>query len=367
MIPLLVSGLLGLQDDDETFAPPEHHRSCPSECGPCREAMKRAVAYLAQAQREDGTWEVKMIAYQMYGNAGEIPTAATSALCLLAAGSTTSKGEHSAQLRRTRDYILKKMKETDLFKSLPPKGGMMRNWHLAYALILMTELQAREKEEVTAAAIRQLVEMLQKTQEKAGGWKHGQGAVYRDILITTVLALAALESARSLGFQASEGAIEKGRGYIKGCLAKDGRIYYSPDFNSDVRNGDEARAAAVSYLFKRWGLTSEMVYLKAKEFARAHAREIAGHSLHTSAVSNLFGGLDAWAHGAEDWERYWKLLRNDLLEVQRLDGHFRWQRKWDNAYQLDGRIGFAWVTSNYLLFMQIPSANLLLQKGVSTK
>jgi len=344
------------EGEDDVFTPPKHVDACPKECAPCKEAVKGALEYLAKTQREDGSWEVKMIAYQMYGNAGEIPTAVTAALCLLAT--------HKEAVRKTRDYVIKKMKDSDLFRTEPPKGGMMRNWHLAYALILMTELHAREKDETTSTAIKQLVSALEKSQEKAGGWKHGLGQSYRDILITTVLCLSALTSARTLKFEVAEGTFDKGKAYIRACLAKDGKIAYSPDFNRDVRNGDEARAAAVSYLFKRWGWTSEEVYKKAKAYARANPKEIPGHSLHTSGLSNLFGGLDVWIH--KEWGDYWKLIRDDLHEVRRSDGHFRWQRKWDNAYQLDGRIGFAWVTSNYLLFMMIPSSNLLLMQGVST-
>ncbi len=213
---------------------------------PVLKSEERGLKWLVQAQAANGGFgsgtHVRQDIIDPHAVSADPATTAMVGMALLRLGNSLEKGEHSNQLKRATDYILEQVEKA-------PKGAINittlqgtqiqsklgANIDVALSAQFLTNLSAKLGEQHpmklrTMRALNTCVSTIQRSQNSDGSV---QGDGWAGVLQSS-FAANALESAKSVGAEVDEEALDLARNYQKA--------------NFDVENGGVAtdRAAGVT-------------------------------------------------------------------------------------------------------------------------
>ena len=320
-------------------------------------ATERALAWLARAQNDDGSWD-GTVGFKL--NNGYRTTregtghAGVTALCgmaFLAGGHLPGRGPYGEVVDRAVDFLLSCSNE-DGFLS---RGGTRMYSH-AFATLFLAEVYGMTHREDTRVRLQKAVDFIVKSQNAEGGWRYGPQAQDSDMSIVVCQVLA-LRAARNIGIRVPRATIDRALEYVKasavtrsgfGRGSSDlGTFHYQVEENSFSRSSFPLTAAGVTAMHGL-GIYSDDLILRGVEFLEAeedmfNARY--GHRGHYFFWYGHYYGVQAmYTVGGDRWQRYFTKLRARLLDIQRPDG------TWPN----DVGPGEEFSTAMACLILEIP-------------
>lgn len=280
------------------------------------DAIRLGLDFLAKQQAKNGAMNSSV----------SVATTAVACLAWLAEGSTPHEGRYADNLRRGLGYILKQCSRIGFISD----GGQSGMYGHGFGTLFLAEvygtLRDSELADDTREALRRSVDLLQKTQNRFGGWNtepdgsatdDGSGAV-------AIMQITALRAARNAGVTVEAKTIEKAKKYVLEMTGTDG--WYS--YNYNARGGGHRSSAltgAGAYMLGVMDQHQDARYEKAIKNLLDNAPFLgksggdqgwSGWYLYTS----FYSSLAVYQYGGEAWKKWYPKLRDDLLAKQAKEG-----------------------------------------------
>ncbi len=179
-----------------------------------KRAAMRACAWLARTQDAEGAWDVSA-----HGGRKDLAVAITG-LGLLALAQNEEGFESAA--RRATAYLLTHQRPDGCFG--PDSAAVMYNHGIATTALLCARKRLGLPE--ANASIERALAYLMRCQTTSGGWGYGGAEHSSANLGVSVWQLLALEEAASQGWSRVRPALERGRGYVRALVGRQGHVAY---------------------------------------------------------------------------------------------------------------------------------------------
>lgn len=307
-------------------------------------AIKRGLDYLAQTQRNDGSW-------MSAGGYGSYPAVMTSlaGLALLASGSTPTEGPYSRNIRKAMEYMMNIADERTGLLAGPGSEGRSVYGH-GFGMLFLAECYGMERDAETRKKLKTILDKAialsvsaQSSYENdtAGGWYYTlqKGG---DEGSTTVTQIQGLRAARNAGLKVPPEVIRKAARYLAICQNPDGGISYS--FSSRGGSRPPISAAAVATLYAAGRYDDPMAIKCLDYITKTIVPEINHHSGHGHWFYTHFYMAQAMYQVYDArYDRYFPVLRDNLLKLQAGDG----------SWTGDG-VGTVYGTGIACIILQLP-------------
>lgn len=287
-------------DDDPTLVTPQ-----------AEAAVKRAFAFLAARQREDGSFGGEKVGPR---------DPAMTALCgmaFLSAGGKPGEGPYGEEVQKALNYVLDQVQENGFIAIRPHAGEMYTH---AYALRFLAEAQATRKSPRTEKAIAKAVELIVKSQNTRDGWRYRPNSRDADSSVTSCQVIA-LQVARRASAEVPKETVERAIKYLKRSQTPDGGYSYTLPPND---SGLPRSAAVMSALYLSEvdsdEITKGLAYLTAKAVPPKKKSSYYFYTqFHLSTALRYAGD--------EQFRRWYVPSRDQLLDMQADDGSWM-LRQW---------------------------------------
>ena len=324
----------------------------PATVDDARAALDRALAWLVETQRPDGSWgtavlegvtELGFSVESFYS--WKVAADALACLALLEAPETPARRQ---ALERGLDWLT-----TTRAVKRGSDWDVDHVWGALYGLVACVRAAGDPRfadgprAEAVARRGQEQLAILLASQTPAGGWAYYDDRVYSrrptwDTSFCTALVLPALDRAGELGWLADDGVLARGRAYVRRCALPSGAYAYDLRMlpragleGIDDVKGSLGRIQVCNWALARTGdrrITAERVREGLEAFVRDHRfldvarmRPIPHEAYYkNSGYFYLFGHYyAAEAVGllpAPERPEWFARLRPHLLKVQRKDG-----------------------------------------------
>lgn len=276
---------------------------------------ERGLAWLAQAQKEEGNWQD--------GNSGS----GVDGLCVmafLASGEDPNYGRYANNIRRAvRSMIKQQNKET----------GYLPNsmYHHGFAMLALSEVYGAVDETLVwpqaaagkdspsiAKALDLAIRCVATSQKKNrwGGWRYSPDATDADTSVTGAI-LMGLLAARNAGMEVPDEVVKGAMDYMNRSTGKDGSVAYSGGFGGMGESMNRsAIATLVSAVSKMKDETKYEATLKHLTTRLDHREGSYKEYFRYYMAQALFQG------DYEAWKKWNAGTVRQLMESQREDGSF---------------------------------------------
>ena len=298
------------------------------------ESVRRGLEFLIRTQAANGSWSSD-------GTWGSYPTAMTSlaGMCLLASGSTSTRGPHAPAVRKAADFLLRVSQPNGLIAT-PAEQGRSMHGH-GFAMLYLAEVYGNEEDERRQRWIHEVltraVRITERSQSRAGGWLYSpdQDADEGSVTVTQIQGLRAC---RNAGIYVNPTTIRRAVRYIEQSANPDGGIRYS--LNSTSSSRPAITAAAVATLYNAGEYDSPLA-LKCLSYCD---RTISiGHRRGHYFYAHLYLAQAKYQRGGREWLRYYRAIAPQLMNVQNGDGS--WAGDW---------VGATYGTAIAVTILQLP-------------
>ena len=318
-------------------------------------AIDRGLAYLAQKQKQDGSWLNS-------GGYGSYPQVMTSlaALAMMANGSTPEGGRYSRNVRRAMLYTLRVGEAANdgliagggqEYQSMFGHGFSMLFLAQCYGVETNAEYEKRLRTVLNAG-----IKLIAKSQSnigeqyrRAGGWIYTPNG-NSDEGSVTITQLQALRACRNVGLIVPEETIKRSTLYLQYCQNPDGGISYSFSSRGSSRPAISAAGIACFYSAGKYdqgdGEEAKMV-ARLVDYCRKNIRIDTndGHYfyMHFYLSQAYYMRSSLSADAKKDWETYYKQISQWLIRNQAPDG----------SWSGDG-VGTTYGTALACMILQLP-------------
>ncbi len=260
---------------------------------------------------------------------GTVPTAATSVACLawMAEGSTTGEGRYAENLRRGLQFLVRSCHRTGFITD----GGQSGMYGHGFATLFLAEILGtlRDPDDVdrTREALKRAVDLLQRCQNRFGGWNaspdgnatdDGSGAV-------AIMQITALRAARNAGISVDAETIKKAKKYVFEMTSPEG--WYAYNYHSRGNSHpSSALTGAGMYMLGVLDHHGDPRYEKGIKNLLDHAPFLGKTSGRDNGWSGwylytaFYSSLAVFQYGGEAWKKWYAGLCKDLLQRQAPDG-----------------------------------------------
>ena len=302
------------------------------------EAIDRGLAYLAEHQEKDGSFQSPM----------RHNTAITS-LCVmafLAKGHTPGREPYGDVIDRGIDFVLDSSQWNGMLVGENRSHGPMYS-HTISTLMLsevsgMVDPERQRKIDVALGKALRLIlaaQSVQKPRHHQGGWRYQHNSRDSDISCTG-WALMSLRSARNNGAAVPKEAIEKAVQFVLNCRNRDGGFGYQPGGGSGM-----ARTGTALLCLELCGLHRSAVTIAAGDWIlRNMGRGRSGGFFYYGIYYCAQGMFQL---GERHWEKFGEHLYDTLLKLQRDDG------SWPEGRGNEAQAGRCYSTAMAILAMSV--------------
>ena len=279
-------------------------------------SIARGLDWLESAQQPDGSW----------GSAAFRGSAAVTATCTMAmvgSGSTPTAGPRSRAVARAVAFLLGSAGGSGLISGREQAAHGPMYGH-AFATIALAELYGETDDDAAVAeALDGARRLIERTQNKEGGWRYQPIPRDADISVTAAM-LNALRALRNAGFDVSAEAVERGVAYLRRLQNDDGGFRYQ----SSAGPSASPRTAAALFALVAAGGGEEEPVRRGFDWLDAHPVKLGTTIKLESGDGYALYGLAAtaaalWQRGDADWEAWYPATAATLIAAQREDGS--WQ------------------------------------------
>ena len=265
-------------------------------------SIDRALEYLLQQQRPDGTWPC----------AGGTNNA-IDALCLLAflgAGHVPGRGPYQDVVDRAINAILATQSDNGLYK---PRAQLASGPMYSHALatLAMIEAYGFVPSAGMRTSVQKAVDLIVKSQSPAGGWRYQPVPADADLSVT-VMQVVALRAAQNARLNVPEETMENALKYVRTCVVGSGGFSYQPGGGAG-----EARTAAGILSMQLLGAFDDPAVEKGLEW-------LGKRQYHTGIgyfwYMNYYAMQAHFQAGGKYWAEWQEKVRGLLLNNQEPDG-----------------------------------------------
>lgn len=294
-----------------------------------RLAVQRGLAYLAQAQAEDGS----------YGSTRfprHVGITALACLAFMADGHVPGRGAYGPNVRRGLDFILNHATESGLIVADASHGPMYGH---GFATLFLGEVYGMTGDPRAREALLKAVRLIVTTQNPEGGWRYQPRPFDADISVT-ICQVMALRSARNAGLSVPKETIDRAIAYVRQCQnPADGGFKYMLNSGGSAFPRSAAGVAALYYagVYEDEALNKGLTYLE--RGADNITFRTGGHYFY----GHYYAAQAMFLAGGEHWADWFPRVREQLVTRQLADG------SWTSGH------GGPYGTSMSLLILQIPN------------
>ncbi len=305
-----------------------------------RRTVTRGLDWLASQQTRSGRWAARD---------GQYPTAMTAlaGIALLSEGSTPTQGKYAAHLRRAIDYLGSRSQTNGLIGD--PAYNDRYTYGHGFSMLFLSQVLGEEedphrRDQLVDILIR-AVAFTGSAQTTAGGWGYVSAKDGRDFDegSTTITQVQGLRSCRNAGIPVPAEVIQRAIGYIRGCTAPDGGVYYSTKSRGVGRPA--ITAAALACLFN------------AGQYDSDYVPKLLGYCKKNLYETNRGFGFWHYAHyyyaqvlyreGGPEWTDYRDRIYRKIISEASPDGAWR-----------QGSIGAIYISAINLTILQLENRTL---------
>jgi hypothetical protein len=185
--------------------------------------------------------------------------------------------------------------------------------------------------------LRKAIRLIVATQNGQGGWRYQPVRSEADISVT-ICQIMALRSARNAGIAVPKSTIDRAIQYVKDSQNTDGGFKYMLDSGTSAFARSAAGVTALQYAGAydadeiQHGIAYLMNYLPGK-----------GEGVSHYFYGQYYAAQAMFLRGGASWRTWWPAIREELLERQSEQGHWRSQ------------VGGEYGTAMALIILQIPN------------
>jgi squalene cyclase len=175
-------------------------------------SVEKGLAYLAKAQREDGSWPGS------YGRSAGV--AGLCALAFMAHGDEPGVGDYGETIEKAVEYIVSCQDSRGVLS-----GGISPMYSHGFATLALAEVYGMSRDKDVGKALKKAVDLIVRAQNGEGGWRYSIGSPSSDITVTGCQMMA-LRAAQNAGIEVPKKVVESGIRYVKSCATADGGFSY---------------------------------------------------------------------------------------------------------------------------------------------
>ena len=301
-------------------------------------AVENGLAYLASRHQKDGS-------FGGYGSGGHAGITALAGLAFMSAGNLPGRGKYGENVQRCLDFILKSSQQSGLISSDNSHGSMYGH---GFSTLFLGEIYGMTHDEQVKEKLQKAVRLIQKTQNREGGWRYSPAPNDADISVT-ITEIMGLRAARDAGIKVEKDVIDAAVRYVRRCQNSDGGFSYMAGQGSGSGFPRSAAGVASLYyagIFEGNDIKRGLEYLKKFIPATRNDRfgaESGGFYFygHYYCVQAMF------LAGGEYWEAYYPAIRDELIAKQN-----------QTTGSWTGEAGEDYATAMALIILQMPNRYL---------
>jgi hypothetical protein len=287
-----------------------------------KEAVDRALRWLATQQGGDGSW----------GN-----TAITSfaLLAFMANGHVPNQGVYGPEVAKGVRYLLACTREDGYI--VGPRGGNM--YCHGMATLALTQVFGMTGDEEVKKTLKKAVDLIVKTQNAEGGWRYDPAPTGADISVT-IMQVMALRGAKDSGLHVPDRCMAEAKRYIERCYDRRTGGYRYQTYGGAPGYARTAAGVCVLQLVGDYDadeIKKAVQFMEQVQDDRQHYWY--GHYYAAHALNQV---------GGKVWEDYYDRMKTMLLRDQRVSG------EWYNP-RLEAAYGPVYQTAIAVLILSVPT------------
>ena len=277
---------------------------------PADEAIDRGLRYLAQSQRDDGSFGV--------GYGRNVAIVGLSGIAMLASGSTPGRGPYGENLDRVVDYLLENTQASG-FITVSGSTSQGPMYGHGFATLLLAEVYGMSPSDKLRDKLAAAVKLIVSAQNEEGGWRYQPRPNDADISVT-ICQIMALRAARNAGLHVPNETVDRCVAYVRRCQNPDGGFGYMPEDSTSMFPRSAAGVVALysAGVYDDDAVTRGLAYLESQPPGQGGGFRRRGHYFY----GQYYAAQALWQAGGERWETWYQAIRKELLANQQPPGNW---------------------------------------------
>jgi prenyltransferase beta subunit len=305
-------------------------------------AVDLGLQSLAARQARNGSFGAN------YGSSGgHAGITALAGLAFMSAGNLPGRGKYGENVSRCLDFVLANCQESGLIASDASHGSMYGH---GFATLFLGEIYGMTHDENVKEKLQKAVRLIQKTQNREGGWRYTPVPADADISVT-ITEIMGLRAARDAGIKVEKEVIDMAVKYVRRCQNPDGGFSYMAGQGSGSAFPRSAAGVASLYYaghFEGDDLKRGLDYLK--QFVPNKGGVVNARFGNESGFyfyGHYYACQAMFLAGGEYWAAYYPAIREQLIQKQH-----------KTSGMWTGEAGEDYATAMALIILQMPNRYL---------
>lgn len=254
-------------------------------------------------------------------------------------------GAYRRSIQECMRYLLGRAQENGFIVEAEVRTHATLYGH-GFATMFLGQVFGESFDPNVRAKLKAATQLILDLQNEQGGWCYTSDPKDADVSITTCQLLA-LFSARQAGIGVPREAIERSVEFLKQAQNEDGGFRYRLD---DPPESLFPRSAAAVVALTCAGLQNDEVVKRGRDYLQQPhpPQELSpGQLAEYHFYGRFYATHAAWQAGKPEWDRWYSMVRDELLAQQSTSGAWH-----------DANIGDEYATAMALLVLQFPYGNV---------